>query len=563
MIVTRIEALGFRSLRYVSQRLGPFHVLVGPNASGKSAFLDVLAFLGDLQRVGVGQAIAGDAARDVPLRAVDPQHLAWMRRGSTFELAVEVTVPDDLREGLRNAPPEVCRYEVTIDVSEPLRIAVETLWLKPDGGPGPEPARTEFPNPPEPPARIVTDPAKRAPNGWRRVVARGSEPERVTFRAETSARSIPLRLATDRSALANLPGDEEMFPVANRFRRMLVAGVQRIAPWGDAMRRPSPAGSSGLYRPDASNLPHAIDAMAVADPRALRRLVVARPRGVARRREHHDDQASGRRAPLSGGPLSQRTRSAVLARLGRHATVFSRSRCSPTCRRPGGPYLVEEPENGIHPGNVETLMDSLSSIHDAQDSPGDPLSGRCPPHQDRPVAVLRPRPRERHGRRGRLRPSAPARLARCRGSGPAARKRGPRMKDLVCVVADQHIRATIEELLRRPLSLGIRPIEAELLLHPHHDPGCYARPADLLHGYRQAAEHGLIVLDHAWDGVSGHIRRRTRSAHRGEARPGRYGGLGRPRRHRARTGGVGFRHLAVRPGRARLEGAVARLPQGP
>ena len=136
MVVTRIEALGFRSLRYVSQRLGPFHVLVGPNASGKSAFLDVLAFLGDLQRVGVGRAIAGDAARDVPLRAVDPQHLAWMRRGSTLELAVEVAVPDDLREGFQNAPPEVCRYEVAIDVSESLRIAVETLWLKPDGGPG-------------------------------------------------------------------------------------------------------------------------------------------------------------------------------------------------------------------------------------------------------------------------------------------------------------------------------------------------------------------------------------------------------------------------------------------
>ena len=33
---------------------------------------------------------------------------------------------------------------------------------------------------------------------------------------------------------------------------------------------------------------------------------------------------------------------------------------------PDGPYLVEEPENGIHPCNVETLMDSLSSMHDAQ-----------------------------------------------------------------------------------------------------------------------------------------------------------------------------------------------------
>ena len=72
MIVTRIEALGFRSLRYVSQRLGLFHVLVGPNASGKSAFLDVLAFLGDLQRVGVAQAITGNASQDVPLRGGRP-----------------------------------------------------------------------------------------------------------------------------------------------------------------------------------------------------------------------------------------------------------------------------------------------------------------------------------------------------------------------------------------------------------------------------------------------------------------------------------------------------------
>ena len=100
--MTRIQALGFRSLRYVSQRLGPFHVLVGPNASGRSVFLDVLAFLGDLQRVGVAGAITGNAAQDVPLRAVEPRHLTWMRRGSTFELAVEAAVPDDLRESQRN-----------------------------------------------------------------------------------------------------------------------------------------------------------------------------------------------------------------------------------------------------------------------------------------------------------------------------------------------------------------------------------------------------------------------------------------------------------------------------
>ena len=365
MVVTRIEALGYRSLRYVSQRLGPFHVLVGANASGKSAFLDVPAFLGDLQRVGVGQAIGGNAASDVALRAVDPQHLTWMRHGSTFELAVEAAVPDDLREGQQNGSADVCRYEVAINVSGPLRIAVETLWLKPDGGPGPEPERKEFPNPPEPPARIVTDPAKRAPNGWRRVVARGGEPERVTFRAETSARAIPLRIPTDRAALANLPADEDIFPAASRFRRTLVAGVQRIAPRGEAMRRPSPPGSADAYRPDASNLPHVIDALAIESPERYRdwlshvREALPDVENVTTIKRPEDGHRylvvryrNGLEAPswlVSEGAL----RFFAL-------TLLAYLPC------PDGTYLVEEPENGIHPRDVETLMDSLSSIYDGQ-----------------------------------------------------------------------------------------------------------------------------------------------------------------------------------------------------
>ena len=42
-----------------------------------------------------------------------------------------------------------------------------------------------------------------------------------------------------------LPADEDIFPAASRFRRMLVAGVQRIAPPG---RRHAPAQRSGLRR---------------------------------------------------------------------------------------------------------------------------------------------------------------------------------------------------------------------------------------------------------------------------------------------------------------------------
>ena len=187
LTVTRIEALGFRTLRYVSQRLGPFHVLVGPNASGKSAFLDVLAFLGDLHRVDLEHAIMGYEPFGIPRRATDPRHLTWMRRGKTFELAVEAAVPDVLRERLQNGAAGVCRYEIAVDVSEPYRIARETLWLKPEEeGAGAERERPRFPNPPEPPEGIVADPEKRAPARWRRVAVRESNPEHVTFRPETT-----------------------------------------------------------------------------------------------------------------------------------------------------------------------------------------------------------------------------------------------------------------------------------------------------------------------------------------------------------------------------------------
>ena len=365
MIVTRIEALGFRCLRYVSQRLGPFHVLVGPNASGKSTFLDVPAFLGDLQRAGLEQAVFGNAALGVPLRAVDPRHLTWMRRGAAFELAVEAREPDGPGDGPENEPARVCRYEIAVQVSEPLRIAAETLWLTPDRGTSAERERTEFPNPPDPPERIVVEPGKRAPAGWRRVFSRESDSERVLYRAETTRWSSRFRVPAQRAALASLPDDEDLFPAAARFRRMLAAGVRRIAPWSDAMRRPGPPAGPDAYRPDGSNLPQVVQAVEQKSParyadwllhvrEALpdvdRITVTTRPEDGHRHLVVH--YRNGLQAPswlVSEGTLRFLALT-LLAYL----------------PEPTGPYLIEEPENGIHPGNVETVLDSLSSVHGAQ-----------------------------------------------------------------------------------------------------------------------------------------------------------------------------------------------------
>ena len=108
-MIRRIQALNYGCLRHVDLALGEFHVLVGPNASGKSTLFDVVAFLGDMVRDGVEAAVGN--------RTDNFQDLVWGRpsRIPAFELAVEFEIPQDLRERLpRDKDFEVFRYEVRI-----------------------------------------------------------------------------------------------------------------------------------------------------------------------------------------------------------------------------------------------------------------------------------------------------------------------------------------------------------------------------------------------------------------------------------------------------------------
>jgi predicted ATPase len=364
-IVTCIEALHYRSLRYVSQTLGPFHVLVGPNASGKSTFLDVVSFLGDMVRGGVEVAVQGDPRLSIPLRAPDAKHLTWMREGGRFELAVELSIPADRRQRPKNGGVELCRYEVAIDVGGPSRIMAETLWLKQTNVPDRSSQPSLFPDAPTPPESVVHPPRKHTPPGWRKVVARSEEPERVLFKSETSGWNNPFRLASDKAALSSLPEDEERFPVATWFRKMLAEGVRRLVLSSEHMRRPSPPGRTRAYLPDGSNLPHVVHALEREDRERhgewVRHVREALPdiESVSTR-EREDDRhrylvlryQNGLEAPswlVSDGTLR------VLA-----LTLIA------YLPDPSGLYLIEEPENGIHPGAIESVFQSLSSVYGAQ-----------------------------------------------------------------------------------------------------------------------------------------------------------------------------------------------------
>jgi predicted ATPase len=106
-------------LREVSQELNPFEILVGANGSGKSAFLDVIHFLGDFVRYGVDAAIQR--------RAPTFQDLVWRRGGSMFRFAVDLANP----KGDRNSSFDL---SIALDVEDGMVVVKDEGATLPDGG---------------------------------------------------------------------------------------------------------------------------------------------------------------------------------------------------------------------------------------------------------------------------------------------------------------------------------------------------------------------------------------------------------------------------------------------
>jgi hypothetical protein len=58
----RVRIRGYKSIAFCDVTLEPLTILVGRNASGKSNFLDALAFVRDSREVGVAEASSAEAA---------------------------------------------------------------------------------------------------------------------------------------------------------------------------------------------------------------------------------------------------------------------------------------------------------------------------------------------------------------------------------------------------------------------------------------------------------------------------------------------------------------------
>ncbi len=365
-MITLIEARNFRLLRYIRQPLDNFHVLVGPNASGKTTFLDVISFLGDIVSTDIDTAIRK--------RSPNYYDLTFNGQGGDIELAVEAAIPAEIRAQLWNPSADTIRYEVRIAFDakrQEHKLAKERICLF-------DAAKISVS---DADATSIVSPLPetifRRPSGddsergtlWRYSTGVGFQSETQSTKGAEAAQRLGSSdfQDTKRSlvhTLAALYRQREM-PATFWLVELLTRNIKPLSIDGHRLRNPSAPGQGIAFLPDGSNLPWVIAELRKQDERRFQYWLdhlrtslpdIADIRTVERPEDRFRylviQYASG--ATVPSWLVSDGTLRLLALTLPAYLIGFT------------GIYLIEEPENGIHPTAMETIYQSLSSVYDAQ-----------------------------------------------------------------------------------------------------------------------------------------------------------------------------------------------------
>ncbi len=362
-MIRLVEALNYRCLKRVRQPLDSFQVLVGPNSSGKSSFLDVLSFLSRLASDGLEAAITerGSSIHD----------LFWQRTGRRFELAIEAVVPEDKRPpaGVALEGKEYAiRYEIAVGLSEDDEALVlyeqmllsqdypgpdaepeyrdaNTLFLKSDGRSKPWRSLI-FPDKPSDDYTVIAEVSELKPDVFEvghagigvyrdgnRPIFQGLWPSRcptpIWLDGILRRQVVPVELSSSDLRNASRPGQPKAFTKTGSKLPWLVHGLQDQSP--------------SRYKDWIAHVRQALPGV-----QSLR--VIERPED--RYCYLMVQYTNGLEVPswlLSDGTLRLLALT-LIAYLPSEGTV----------------YLIEEPETSIHPLNIEIVTQSLSSVYDGQ-----------------------------------------------------------------------------------------------------------------------------------------------------------------------------------------------------
>ena len=341
--------------------------------------------------LSAGPFVGGFGRGHCPARTNNPQELLFRRQGDRLELAIEARIPDELRK--RTARPELdtARYEVAIGFDETQRqfeFKAEKFLLKKDNGTEPL-QRSLFPMPPDAPKSLLT-----TGRNYKTVVNKvpgGND----NFYSETYPRggkgwAPSFKLGPQKSALGNLPADVNALPVAMWFREYLSSGVQKFVLNSLAIRQASPPTRVAGFLPNGSNLPWVVERLRGEAGDRYRDWIahlrtaltdLEEITTVERKDDRHCymvyEYKGGLKVPswmVSDGTL--------------RLTALTLPAYLNDLR---GIYLIEEPENGIHPRAIATAYDSLSSVYGGAGAAGNALAGSIERRRNTRRVMLRQR----------------------------------------------------------------------------------------------------------------------------------------------------------------------------
>lgn len=253
----------------------------------------------------------------------------------------------------------------------------ETVTLKPENPLVSRLPREDFPNPRSWfPTNLRQDPDQTCA----RTIVKKTPDSSTFYYSECNPEILggwapSYRLGPRKSALGNLPDDESQFPVSSWFKQLLSQGVQRFVLDSQRMRLASPPRQTRGFKTDGSNLPWVVERLRSSGSSTngsghqtseafqdwLSHVRTALPDiEDIRTIEREDDRHRYLMLCYSGGlqvpswMASDGTLRLLALTLPPYLPDFE------------GIYLIEEPENGIHPSAVEAVFQSLSSAYRAQ-----------------------------------------------------------------------------------------------------------------------------------------------------------------------------------------------------
>jgi hypothetical protein len=285
-------------------------------------------------------------------------------------LAVEFSIPEDKKELLDNKEDfEFIRYEVKIGIekeNEEISILNETglFMKKSETGDNDFSPQSLFPSSIKRRESLLSSKGR----GNKTIFSKtyqGNDNYYGENYGKDKGYKPSFKLGPRKSTLANLPEDETKFPVATWLKSTLASRINTISLNSIVMRKASPPGLYKGFRPDGSNLPWVIEKLKKEKPHDfedwLAHLQTSLPdlRDIATIERPEDRHRYLKTIHAEGFEVPSWMVSDGTLRL----MALTLMAYIPDFR---GVYLVEEPENGIHPKAIQTVYDSLSSVYDAQ-----------------------------------------------------------------------------------------------------------------------------------------------------------------------------------------------------